>query len=464
VTLTNIITLKTKKRRSIRDVPIPNSGKRKVPIAIKPKTPPTPKTEPVSFDSKMSEVTENKKSDAYQYYYPKDKKEPIRNTSGLSKTKKKPLIFGAIVIILIGGFIVVMMTVFASATIVITPKSQNTDVDMKIIGTNDKQENTVRYEVVKLSQSNTISVPTTGEEAATLKASGKIVIYNNFSTEPQRLITRTRFESPEGLIYRISESVVVPGKTVLNGVGAPGSIEVQVTADEAGEKYNIKKSDFTIPGFKSDVNRYKNFYARSLTDMAGGFVGKIKTVLPANKQTALQNIDTETEANLQKDLNSKVPEGLTLLGGSIVYKSQELPQKEDGSSVIIGKEVTAYAIMLNIQDLSGTITNHYVSSSTDWNNIKSIIKDFSLLKITSKPDDLDTGGKINLQINGKAKILASIDVNIINQKLLGAPKKEAANLMSEFAGISSLTATIRPIWKQSFPDSSSKIHVRTIDN
>jgi len=62
-------------RRSIRDVPIPNSGKRKVPIAIKPKTPPAPKTEPVSFDSKMSEVTENKKSDAYQYYYPKDKKE-----------------------------------------------------------------------------------------------------------------------------------------------------------------------------------------------------------------------------------------------------------------------------------------------------------------------------------------------------------------------------------------------------
>jgi hypothetical protein len=455
-------------KRSIRDIPIPNGGKRKVPISIKPEIPPTPKAESV-FESKMSDITEKKESDAYQYYYPKNLKEPTQNDSFFSKfnkIKNKQWIFGTIAIILIAGFIVGMMTVFASASIVITPKSQIVDVDMKITATSDKQNNTVRYEVVKLSQSNTVSVPATGEEAAQLKASGKIVIYNNFSTEPQRLITRTRFETPEGLIYRISESVVVPGKTVVNGVSTPGSIEVQVTADEAGDKYNIKKSDFNIPGFKSDANRYKNFYARSSTDMTGGFIGKMKTILPADKQTALQNIETKTKANLEKDLNSKVTEGLTMLTDSIIYNSQELPQKEESSSVSIGKEVTAYVILLNTQDLSDAITNQYISSSTDWNGIKSIVKDFSLLKITSKPNSIDTGtnGKIDLQIGGKAKVLADIDTNIINQKLLGAPKNEAANLMNEFAGISSLTATIRPIWKQSFPDSPSKIHVSTVDN
>ena len=107
------------------------------------------------------------------------------------------------------------------------------------------------------------------------------------SSDPQRLITRTRFQSPEGLIYRIAESAVVPGKTTKNGVDTPGSIEVTVFADEAGDKYNIKKTDFTIPGFKSDASRFKNIYARSSTDMTGGFVGKMKTILPADKATAI---------------------------------------------------------------------------------------------------------------------------------------------------------------------------------
>ena len=81
-----------------------------------------------------------------------------------------------------------MMTVFASATVSITPKSQDVSVDMKIIGMTEKTAGAVRFEIIKLSESKTVSVPAIGEQAAELKASGKIVIYNNFSVDPQRLI------------------------------------------------------------------------------------------------------------------------------------------------------------------------------------------------------------------------------------------------------------------------------------
>lgn len=441
-------------RRSIRDVPIPNSGKRKVPIVIKP----TPK-------EVVSEVVEKKDSSVYEYYYPKNKKESEQFVSDdFNKSKRKQWVFGTIAIILIAIFIVSMMTVFASATITVIPKSESLEVDLKIVATNDTTENSIRYEVLKLSKTKTISVPATGEEAVEIKALGKIMIYNNFSFEPQRLIVRTRFESPEGLIYRIPESIVVPGKSLKNGVETPGSIEVEVFADEAGEKYNIKKTDFTIPGFKSDANRYKNLYARSVTEMTGGFVGKRKTVLATEKQAVLQNISSETEADLEKDLRLKVPEGLTLLSGSIVYESKELPLKDEGSSVALGKEVTAYAIMLNSQDLSNRIITEYVSGLPAWYNIKSEIKDFSLLNVMDKPKSLETGEKINLQIKGKTTVLASIDTNTINQRLSGAPKKEVAKLMIDLTGISSITAAIRPIWKQSFPKDPSKIRVEISQN
>jgi len=450
-------------RRSIRDVPIPNSGKRKTPLIVKPEKEPASKDEPPSsFSQKISEMTEKRGSGPYEYYYPKNKTGAEQYDSVLNKSRKKQWIFGTIAAVLIAVFVVSMMTIFASATINIVPKSQAIKVNMKITATSEAAEEAVGYEVIKLSKSKTLSVPATGEEAVEIKASGKIVIYNNFSAEPQRLIVRTRFEAKEGLIYRIPESAVVPGKSVKSGIETPGSLEVEVFADEPGEKYNIKKSDFTVPGFKKDADRYKNFYARSATEMTGGFIGKRKTILPADKQVALQSIDSEAEANLKKDLESKVPAGLTLLPGSILYKSKELPQKEEASAVVVGKEVTAYAIMLNTQNLSDEIVKQYISELPDWNGIKSEVKYFPLLNVTEKPNDLRTGEKINLQVNGQVRVWAKIDTDIIGQKLLGAPKKDVLKLMDEFAGISSITAAVRPIWKQSFPKNPLKIHVQTI--
>jgi len=466
------------RKRSIRDVPIPNGGKRKTPVLINAKQVPINKitpTTPISqtevsgplvkdFDSKMSEITEKKKTGAYEYYYPKEKSvEKENNTS--TKTKKKQLIFGGVILVLVGIFIVGMMTIFSSATISITPKSQDINPNINIIGTINKiEEDAIKYEVIKLTGSKTVSMPATGEEAVELKASGKIIVYNNFSSEPQRLIVRTRFETPEGLIYRIPESIVVPGKTTKNGVTTPGSIEVTVFADEAGEKYNIKKTDFTIPGFKNDNARYKDFYARSSTEMTGGFVGKMKKVSETDKQTALQNVQSEMEAELKKDLESKIPEGLTLLSGAIFYESKELNPVDESSSVLIGKEITAHAIMFDTKDLSKKITDEYISNIAEWNDIKPIITDFSLLSVKDIPETLPVGEDLNLQITGQATIWADIDTGLINERLLGIQKKEASKLIDEFAGISSITATIRPIWKQSFPNNPQKIYVQTITN
>jgi hypothetical protein len=461
-------------KRSIRNVPIPNGGKRKPPVVIKPETGPTvsaspdfsnPKPDlsaPSSVSAKISEMVEQKNRGAYEYYYPKNKNEPnsVEPHVGSGKSGKKRWVFGAIALFAVASFVFFMMTVFSSATVLITPKSQEVAVDLGFTGTVEAQDGTVRYEVVKLSKSKTVSVPATGEEAVELKARGKIVVYNNFSSDPQRLIIRTRFESPSGLIYRIPESITVPGKSVKDGVETPGSIEVEVFADEAGEKYNIDKSDFTIPGFKTDPVRYKGFYARSSTKMEGGFVGNMKTILPAEKDAALVNVDSDLTSFLESELKTKVPQGLSLLPNSIVYDFTDLPQKEDSSAVAVGREATAYALMINRQDLSDKIVNEYIKNFPGWENIKASIADFSLLSMDTKLNKAEIGQKIELKVKGKATILAEIDTNIIGQKLVGAPKGDAAKLIDEFTGISSVRAIIRPIWKQSFPSNPLKISVQ----
>ena len=70
----------------------------------------------------------------------------------------------------------------------------------------------------------------TGKEEVSLKASGRIVIYNNYNTAKQRLVRNTRFETPPGFIYRINKSIDVPGQTTEAGRTIPGSIEVTIHA------------------------------------------------------------------------------------------------------------------------------------------------------------------------------------------------------------------------------------------
>lgn len=449
-------------RRSIRDVPIPNSGKRKITINVKPDViKPTPKVETRVEPQNFSTVPELKNGKAYEYYYPKDQKVVEESFRDGKKSFNKRFLFGGLALIAVTIFIVSMMTAFASATIVIKPKQQEVAVSMNITGTLDSDPSAVKYEVIKVSKTSTVSVPATSEESVELEARGKIVIYNNFSFEPQRLIVRTRFESPDGLVYRIPESIIVPGKSVKDGVTVPGSIEVEVFADEAGEKYNIKKTDFTIPGFKNDAERYKNFYARSLSDMTGGFVGKMKTVSAAEKSAALKTLETEAQSFLADDLKTKISEEMVLLSNSIIYDSKELPQSEDSSGVVLSTEVTAYAILFNSQNLSEKIINQYINNYSDWENIKASVRDFSTLNITKKPTKLEAGVKIDIEISGNVKFLAEIDTDLITQRLVGMGRKEAGKLTEEFPGISGVTTTIRPMWKRTFPENPSKISVKT---
>jgi len=404
------------------------------------------------------EKTSNPNNNVYEYYYPKN----IPSTESKKPKSNKKYIWGGLALLAICGFVVGMMNVFSSATVKIVPKSQSLTVDMTLPVSAESEEGSVKYEVIKTTKSNSVSVEANGEESVELKASGKIVIYNTYSTEPQKLIIRTRFETKDGLIFRIPESIVVPGMTTKDGKTVPGSIEVTVYADEAGEKYNIDKTDFTIPGFKSDAKRYAGFYARSSTDITGGFVGKRKTVSDEQKTAALQKLDSDLQTDLQKDLQSKVPDGLVLLQNGIIYENKEPSQTDDGSTVTFTKEMTAYGITLNKSNLAKYVTDKYLPELKDWANISATINDFSGIEASNLSDKLKNQEKSDINIKGVTKLIASIDSSIISQKLLGQPKK-AGDLRSEFPGIDSITVSISPVWKNSFPTDSSKIHIDVSD-
>lgn len=111
-------------------------------------------------------------------------------------------------------------------------------------------------------------------ETVSAKATGKLTIYNAFSSNPQRLVANTRFESPDKKIFRIPREVIVPGARVENRNLVPASVEVLAVAEEPGEAYNLPPSSgWRLPGFAGRP-QYEGFYAEAKEGMKGGFIGE----------------------------------------------------------------------------------------------------------------------------------------------------------------------------------------------
>ena len=95
---------------------------------------------------------------------------------------------------------------------------------------------------------------TSGKTTEESKARGEIIVYNN-ADYPVSLIPGTRFLSSEGeKTFKTESRITVPqAKTDSSGKTTPGSLKVEVVAQEAGEDYNIGPADFSIPALVNAI-------------------------------------------------------------------------------------------------------------------------------------------------------------------------------------------------------------------
>ena len=164
-------------------------------------------------------------------------------------------------------------TFFPSVVVKIIPRVEQKILSSEVFSAKKPAAgDDLAFEFVQVSDEETRAIPATGVEQVDEKASGKITIFNEYSEKVQRFVKNTRFESPKGKIYRIAESVDIPGMKKSENDIVPGKVTVTVYADSPGEEYNLPdtKTFFTVPGLK-DSPMFKGFYAESITPIVGGF-------------------------------------------------------------------------------------------------------------------------------------------------------------------------------------------------
>lgn len=348
---------------------------------------------------------------------------------------------------------------FSGATVTIEPKSQAVQLDATITAKFKPTDDSLPYDVVTTEREISRTIEADGEKEVAERASGRITIYNNYSTASQRLITNTRFETTNGLIYRINKPVVVPGRRTENGQTVPGSLEVEVFADEPGEAYNIGPTDFVIPGFKGSP-QYEKIYARSTDAMTGGFVGKRKVVDAERLAAVKAEMERELQSLLVSSAASELPQGYLIFSSGTRFSYTDLPQIDSGASVTVREKGTLTAVILPeaalariLAGLSAAALEELELSIPDRSDLTVTFTNFSSWSEQDKQD-------LVISLSGRTTLVATVNTASLQAELAGKAKAALDTIIrSGYPGIERATASIRPPWSRHFPDTPEEIAV-----
>lgn len=378
----------------------------------------------------------------------------ISSSSSGKRNFHKPIYWSIVTSVFAIFVYLIYMFLNVGAVITITPKERLAILSNEFSAKKNPQPNELSFEVIELEEQLSKTVPTTGEKNVEKKATGRVILYNDFSRASQRIIKNTRLETADGKIYRIDGSIVIPGQTTSGGKVVPGSVEVIVTADSAGEEYNIGLVDFTIPGFKDEPAKYAKFYARSKTTMTGGFKGVIKTASQADREVATKEVTATLKEKLIQKAKEQVPQDFVLFDKSSYFTIESLSPPESNEVKI---KATIHGIIFNRSKLSSSIAKAVLPQYEPNEEVN--ISNFDDLEF--RPDSLEVApwqtGNLPFTLVGTTSIRWIIDENKLKQELVGLPKSSAENVFASFKGIDVAKVTITPAWKSTFPETTDKI-------
>ena len=306
------------------------------------------------------------------------------------------------------------------------------------------------------TRSATTTVPASGTKDVSRAASGVITIYNGYSTESQRLIARTRFEAQSGNIYRIQESVDIPGATEEeDGSLTPGRETVTVYADAPGASYNSSgATSYTLPALKGDP-RYETMYAEGEA-MTGGFEGPEPAIAEEDLARAQTSLQQGLAQAAQSALASQIPAGYLAVPGSLEIVYSDIAQAAgENNTATLSQTATMQAAIVKIDDLANAVAKEKVSG---YQGEAVTFVDPAQVITSQSPGQSE--GSLTLSLSGNLELLWRYDPGALKSALVGKKKDDFERIIQAFApAISRAEARIQPFWDGSFPDDPEKIEV-----
>lgn len=359
----------------------------------------------------------------------------------------------AVVLVIAASFGV--LAYFSTAKVEVTPNTVSAAVQSPFTAT--KSTGDLPYEIITAQKIASQTVKGSGTKTVNTSASGTITIYNA-QTKSQKLIANTRFATTAGLIFRIHEAVTVPG----GSSSKPGSLKVRVYADQPGDSYNVAPTSFTIPGF-AGTPQASLVYARSTEAMTGGASGTIPVVDASTEAEARDALTTALAPDLATSLEAQIPSGYLLLPGSATTTYEALAPSPSSTTgmVEVKEQGTITAIVFPNAALAGKIAGSI--AGLDYQNEPLTLGSTDSLKLVPTSPIDPSADSFAFTLAGTASLVYTVDPTRIAAAVAGKTRSAAEVALTNYPEVKRALITLRPFWRQNFPQDPSTITV-TVQN
>lgn len=315
------------------------------------------------------------------------------------------------------------------------------------------------------------------------RARGNITIYNELANE-QPLVGQTRFQTEDGLVFRIQKDVVVPAASAQD---KPGQIVAEVVADEVdanqspiGKRGNIEPTQFFLPGLQGD-NREK-VYAKSTTAFTGGETSVKTLVLEEDLKAAQIQLENELKEKALAALKREVS-----LQGS--QRNMDLRLLEDSDALIYGSAQIELPLTLIGQEhsdfeISGSLSISGVCFDQE-SLLESLKKEVLAAKSPGKQVVKVNDESVSIKLleldpaNSVYKFTAEIQAieeyeidpdlegggelaKKIREHISGKSKDEAERYLQNLPEINRVEIKIWPSWSPNIPKLEENIRIRSL--
>ena len=414
---------------------------------------PAPINETASVSKEPEKIMSN---NPVEHYQPKPESftKPLNNKFSESKppkehtpmSKKKKIILGIIGGLLVAGGVLFYLY-YPKANVNLTVKAEPLESSVEItadtkLNAPNVEKLAIKGELIETEQQGGKKFSATGKKDVGEKARGTVTISND-SSDAQKVNAGNDLKSDSGLAFKTSADVTIPGATatLVNNIPVKvlGKADVAVEASEAGDKYNVGPTSFSISG-KSLLS------GKSSNPMSGGLSKEVTVI----SQNDLNNAKSE----LTKDISNTNHEELKKKAGTNkIYDSSfkdEVTSEETDKKA--GDEAGDFEMKIKVK-----------SSAIDFNEkdyremvVKALEKNVpadKTLSLSANDEISITGSEMDsvkgiLKLKGdvKTKIIPKINESDVKNNLKGKNKSDAENYLKSIPGVITTDVQFKPSW------------------
>jgi len=382
-----------------------------------------------------------------------------------NKRERRSILWAIVLFIFVVGGAVVLSSTLAKTELTIYPEFRDRNISAEFTAFTQATGTALSYEIMTLDAVSESQVQATGRVQVEEQAAGVIEIRKS-TPGAERLRAQTRFRTPDGLVFRIPESVVVPGAVTNNsGELVSGTIQSDVFADEVGSEYNLPAgSSFDVPGFQEGgfTALFNSISATNAAEFTGGFSGDQFQIDDGELSTARQALQIELRDQLLEQIEANKPAGTVAFPGAVAITYTQLPTVEYGSDLVTIKERANLQIPLFSSSDLGAFLAREAVATYDGGPVR--IEDpqvllFNYVSATTSNSVIANQNSLTFTLTGTPRFIWEYDAEKLTADLAGLPKTALRNAIEAYPGIEGAQAHITPFWRRTFPENAEEIAV-----